>query len=211
MDNGEWRMEGGGRRKNGERRMESGGWRAECVCFNNFIVGTSILSMIMKTFLASIFSLFIFAACNDDSRNDKKHNGTVIGDSTVATIQIPRSDCYISVSGKDTFGLKIEVFPNVVTGVLRYDFHEKDKSAGELDGKLTGDTLFAEYRFMSEGTRSIRQVAFLVKDSIVTEGTGEMIEKDGKMMFKSPANLDFTKGIKYRKVPCLDYDPAAKN
>jgi len=115
---------------------------------------------------------------------------------------IPSSSCYLSITGKDTVFLKTEIFPNVVTGVLSYKFHEKDNNKGEIDGKLSGDTLVADYRFMSEGKQSTRQVIFLIKDSVATEGYGNMEEKDGKMTFKDVRNVSFGKGLILKKIPC---------
>ena len=89
-----------------------------------------------------------------------------------------------------------------VTGSLSYKFYEKDSNKGEIDGKLNGDTLIADYKFMSEGILSTRQVIFLIKDSTATEGYAAMEEKNGKMVFKNINTVDFTKGIVLRKTTC---------
>ena len=120
-------------------------------------------------------------------------------------IMIPSSTCYSSITGKDTFKLKVEVFPNVVTGKLSYQFHEKDSNHGEFDGKLHGDTLLADYKFMSEGKLSTRQVIFLIKDSVATEGYGDMEEKEGKMIFKNTNDITFGKGLILKMVECGEY------
>ncbi|MBZ4188410.1 hypothetical protein [Niabella beijingensis] len=117
-------------------------------------------------------------------------------------VMIPASACYTGQSGKDSFFLKTEIFPNVVTGTLSYNFFEKDKNQGAIEGVLKGDTLLADYTFMSEGKKSVRQVAFLLRDSTATEGYGEVEEKEGKMVFKDPAALSFAKGIRLQKTPC---------
>ncbi len=46
---------------------------------------------------------------------------------------------YIKTSGK------------MATGNLAYNYYQKDKSAGSLQGQMKGDYLFAKYKFMSEG------------------------------------------------------------
>lgn len=156
-----------------------------------------------------MFALLVLGACNNNSQpSASQTDTTTTSDTSIVSIQIPKSACYMHVTGQDTFHLKVEVFPNVVTGNLRYLFSQKDRSQGDLEGKLSGDTLFADYTFMSEGTRSVRQVAFLLKDSIAVEGYGEVEEKDGKMVFKQPSNIDFSKGTTYREVSCIEYDPA---
>jgi hypothetical protein len=67
---------------------------------------------------------------------------------------------------------------------------------------MRGDTLVADYTFMSEGKSSVRQVVFMVKDSIVTEGYGPQEEKDGKMIFKDLGKVDFSKGTKLQRIQC---------
>ena len=48
----------------------------------------------------------------------------------------------------------------------------------------------------------MRQVAFLIKDSIATEGYGDMEEQDKKMVFKNLNTIDFNKGVKLKQVDC---------
>jgi len=154
-----------------------------------------------------VISLAITAAsCNNKpiqspEANKMKDTSKVIENK----IMIPTSTCYSSVTGKDTFKLKVEVFPNVVTGKLSYNFYEKDSKKGEFDGQLHGDTLLADYKFMSEGKLSARQVIFLIKDNIATEGYGNMEEKEGKMVFKNIKDVTFGKGLILKKVECGEY------
>ena len=77
--------------------------------------------------------------------------------------------------------MKVEVFENVVTGTLSYKFYQKDSNKGEFEGTLKGDTLLADYTFMSEGTQSVRQVVFLIKGETAIEGYGDIEEKDSKL------------------------------
>ncbi|HEV8080210.1 MAG TPA: hypothetical protein VGP43_05835 [Chitinophagaceae bacterium] len=149
------------------------------------------------------FVIILTASCNDNS----KQTGSSSKDEDTSKpvenkVMIPSTVCYSSIAGKDTVLLKTEIFPNVVSGTLSYKFFEKDSNKGDINGKLNGDTLVAEFTFMSEGKRSIRQVVFLIKDSTAIEGYASMEEKDGKMVFKNLSEVDFTKGIKLRKVQC---------
>lgn len=141
-------------------------------------------------------------ACN----NEPKKTATTNLDSPAAiktpNIKLPGYWCFAQQNTRDSFWLQLNVFENVTTGALEYKFKEKDSNTGELEGKMNGDTLIADYKFMSEGKLSTRQVAFLIKDSIATEGYGDMEEKDGKMVFKNPQSLTFSKGIVMRKVDC---------
>ena len=155
--------------------------------------------------ILSLASITI-ASCNNEPK--KLTNTTTVQD-TVKTVEnkimIPASSCYSSTTGKDTFLLKVEVFPNVVTGKLSYKFFEKDSNEGEFDGQLYGDTLLADYKFMSEGQLSTRQVIFLIKNNIATEGYGNMEERNGKMVFKDIKGVSFGKGLSLKKIDCGEY------
>lgn len=136
------------------------------------------------------------------SSNSEKNNSS----EKEMKIMIPKSGCYASFSGKDTILLKIETFPNVVTGILKYQIWEKDKNEGTIEGKLSGDTLFANYTFTSEGQTSVREVAFLLNDHQVIEGFGGMEEKNGKMVFTDKSRINFSKGIKLSSIDCVKND-----
>lgn len=156
----------------------------------------------MKKNIVLIFIVANFVACQsaENKNSDIKKDST---DTTaVATIMVPNTTCFRYIHDKDTVYLKIEKFPNVVTGKLVYNFFEKDGNTGDIDGKLQGDTLIADYTFKSEGQTSVRQVAFIVKDNMATEGNGDMEEKEGKMVFKNIATLDFSKGLQLNKIDC---------
>lgn len=152
---------------------------------------------------AAITLLIFIVACNTTTTdNSEVKKDSFDTSSTPMTIQVPNTRCFSSVKGKDTVYLKLEKFPNVVTGDLSYKLYEKDSNNGTIDGKMNGDTLIAEYTFMSEGQQSIRQVAFLIKDSIATEGYTDAEDKDGKMVFKNTAALDFSKGLQLKEIAC---------
>jgi len=147
--------------------------------------------------------LFVGLACNN-VQQEAAHTAEA-GDSAGTPenhVMIPASGCYAGQSGKDSFFLTAEVFPNVVTGTLSYNFYEKDKNHGTIEGRLSGDTLIADYTFMSEGKSSVRQVAFLLGDSTATEGIGAMEEKAGKLLFRNRDSIRFNDGIRLHKVPC---------
>jgi len=143
------------------------------------------------------------AACNASTTSNIPAD-TLPADTDTNTmqVQIPNMQCFKSIKGHDTVYLKLERFPNVVTGNLIYNFHEKDGNTGTIDGVLTGDTLIADYTFMSEGQQSVRQVAFIIKDSMATEGYADMMEEKDKMVFKNSAKLNFSKGIQLKAIPC---------
>ncbi len=158
------------------------------------------------SFLFLFIAAIIITSCNNEP---KKSTETTTAEDTSKPVEnkimIPASSCYFSTIGKDTVKLKVEVFPNVVTGKLSYKFYEKDSNSGNFDGIMKGDTLIADYTFMSEGKSSVRQVAFLIKDNMATEGYGNMEEKEGKMVFKDIKGVSFGKALSLKKVECGEY------
>ena len=158
----------------------------------------------MKFLPASLLALTIAAAaCNNEPKTTTATTTTDTVEKAPDTdIKLPGYVCYAKRSANDTFWLQLNIFENVVTGNLDYIFKEKDSNRGEFEGKMNGDTLIADYTFMSEGQKSVRQVAFLIKDSVATEGYGDLVDKDGKMVFKNPQALTFGKGIVMTKTSC---------
>ena len=158
------------------------------------------------SFLVLSLAAIMIASCNNEP---KKSTEITTVEDTVKTVEnqvmIPASSCYSSTTGKDTVTLKVEIFPNVVTGKLSYKFYQKDSNEGEFDGKFHGDTLLADYKFMSEGKLSTRQVIFLIKNNVAREGYGKMEEKNGKMVFKDMKGVSFASGLALNKVECGGY------
>lgn len=152
----------------------------------------------MKKYL--FFStLLLTAACTTE-----KSDQTDTTQKSVATEVVETQACYSSVMGQDTMLLRVENLGGNVTGNLSYNFYEKDDNTGTLRGEMRGDTLLADYTFQSEGTESVRQVAFLKKGDGFVEGYGDAEDRAGKMVFKNTAALDFGSGTAFTKVPCAD-------
>jgi hypothetical protein len=152
----------------------------------------------LTVLLAAI--LAVAAACNNDTEQK-----TTTADTPAIPenkVMIPVSSCYANASKGDTVKMKVEVFKNVVTGTLSYQLKEKDSNKGEFEGQFHGDTLVADYRFMSEGKQSVRQIVFLIKDGVAAEGVGEMEEKDGKMVFKNTSTINFGRAAILEKEDC---------
>lgn len=84
------------------------------------------------------------------------------------------STCYLFLQARDSIKLSIFEQDGKIRGILKFSFYEKDKSTGTLEGEMKGDTLFATYSFMSEGTLSYREVAFLNKGDSFILGSGGM-------------------------------------
>jgi hypothetical protein len=127
---------------------------------------------------------FGVVCCND---NRKATSGGEI-------VTIDKS-CYSFISDRDTIRLIVTVRDNSVEGSLDFNFYEKDKSTGTIAGEMTGDTLFANYQFSSEGVSSSRDVAFLRDGNSFIMGTGEVQSSGGKEVFKDRKTIQFDSGV----------------
>jgi hypothetical protein len=160
----------------------------------------------MRTIIA-VSALAILVACNDTGNNTDT-NTTPTADTPAATLPRPApepvSACFINITKKDSVELRISTADTVVTGSLRFKNFEKDSSKGTLVGVMKGDTLVGQYTFQSEGTTSVREVVFLIKDSTATEGYGDVAGKEGKMVFKDRSKLNFNKSRVLKKISCGD-------
>ncbi|MDQ6890090.1 MAG: hypothetical protein M3Z56_07425 [Bacteroidota bacterium] len=159
----------------------------------------------MKTTFFSLLAATILAgACNNSSQKttDKTSAEDTTKSSKTYNAGITTS-CFTGITGKDTVHLKIDMANKVVKGELSYKRFEKDNNTGTIAGTMKGDTLLADYTFMSEGKQSVRQVVFLIKDTAAIEGYGEVEERNNKMVFKNISQIPFEKGQRLHKVPCV--------
>ena len=109
--------------------------------------------------------------------------------------------CYSSIVKKDTVLLNALMSGDSITGSLGYKLYEKDQNNGSIIGKMSGDTIRARYTFMSEGKESIREVAFLRKDTLLIEGLGNLKEENGQVIFENIKDIKFN-GLVLSKVSC---------
>ncbi len=138
--------------------------------------------------------LGLLAACHEQSSPTTSQPGTDAAATAPAGFQ-----CYIYASTTDTIRLTLRTTQPTVTGELTYRYFEKDRNQGTLRGTMHGDTLLADYTFQSEGVTSVRQVAFLRRDTGFLEGFGPVVERDGRVVFTQPGLLHFD--AKYTLLP----------
>lgn len=121
-----------------------------------------------------------------------------------AEVKEPSDDqCYASRTNNSVVEMSINVNSHQeVNGKLSYNIAGKDKNEGSLIGNMKGDTLIADYTFMSEGVSSVREVAFLQKDGTFIEGYGDVVETNGKFSFKDKKQLKFDLKNVLTKVDC---------
>ena len=147
----------------------------------------------MKHILLSLLTLAILSCNNTDTGKNTAatDTDTTSTDSLVAASAQTAPSCYQNINGKDTVLLSISGEAITVTGLLSYNYYEKDKSSGDIQGNMYGDTLIADYSFQSEGTTSVREVAFLKRDDTFVEGYGDVELRNDSVYFKYPTTLRY--------------------
>ncbi|MDJ1480757.1 hypothetical protein QNI16_09705 [Cytophagaceae bacterium YF14B1] len=150
----------------------------------------------LRHFYISGIFLLCLTAC------DTKQNQTDTKTEDANSAPVSTTECYSYVTDKDTIATQFTLADGNITGALQYKLFEKDKNTGSLTGQMHGDTLVAEYSFMSEGVQSVREVVFLKKDDNLIEGFGDIEEKEGKMVFKDKAALKFDSNTPLKKTNC---------
>ncbi len=152
-----------------------------------------------RVMIASAVLMGFFLSC----KKEKTETEVPVTQESNAAKETVSEECYLGILKKDTVSMSLNIKANQVSsGKLSFKFFEKDKNVGSLIGELKGDTLFADYTFMSEGVSSIRQVAFLKKGNTYTEGYGDIEENNGKTIFKNTKQLKFDGKIVLSKVDC---------
>ncbi|KMQ58912.1 hypothetical protein ACM40_18280 [Chryseobacterium sp. BLS98] len=139
----------------------------------------------------------------------------VVSDTTAAEEPVvdtlgPKSFCYLGVTGKDSVFASIDDNLGTITGKLAYKNSEKDSSKGDITGFKSGDTLKLTYEFQSEGTKSKRDIYFIQKDNILTEGIGDHKEEDGQSKYADEKKISYKDGQKLEPADCKVVSKALK-
>ncbi|MFT4023829.1 MAG: hypothetical protein QM664_08620 [Flavihumibacter sp.] len=143
--------------------------------------------------------LSLMAACSDHAAPEKTEVTTA-----TAARPAPAGDkqCYSYFSPTDTITLIIKESDSSLTGSLVYMLNGKDRSIGTLKGKMTGDTLFADYTYQSEGITSTREVAFLRQKDKMLQGVGAVQVKDNHQHFSDHSKLQFNSNMPLTNQHC---------
>lgn len=143
-------------------------------------------------FVGFIVSVFL-VGCSPNHKTTRRESAQ---DSTMANVLYEEPAAYQYITSKDTVSLIIKpALRDSIEGTLVYKLFEKDANEGSVKGKFSGDTLFCDYTFQSEGRTSVREIAFLRKDEKLLEGYGPVKEVDNRSVFISHQALKFGKGI----------------
>ena len=153
-----------------------------------------------KLMLLGVVFMSVFVSCKKEKEMEE---APITSEEIIAEVPAT-AECYSAIIKKDTVSMGLNIKGNqIISGTLSYKFFEKDKNKGTLVGEMKGDTLIANYTFMSEGVSSIRQVAFLKKGNTFVEGYGDVVDDNkGKVTFKDPKELKFDGNIVLLQVDC---------
>lgn len=153
-----------------------------------------------KVIVSGLVFMSVLVSC----KKEKEKEETPIAPEEIVVQELVSEECYSAIFKKDTISLSLNIKENqIASGKLSYNFFEKDKNEGTLIGELRGDTLIADYTFMSEGVSSVRQVAFLKKGNTYVEGYGDVVDDNkGKVTFKDTKQLKFDGKTVLSKVDC---------
>jgi hypothetical protein len=153
--------------------------------------------MLLK-FITGVFFLNLFLSCNSTGKKDQPPAGL-----PAETIQPPQSrSCYSYITKADTILLNIVRKGDEISGTLVYSLDGKDRNTGTLHGSMKADILIANYSFMSEGIRSVRQVAFRFKDGSAVEGFKEGSPGDTAAYISDINNVNFNNPVKLSATDC---------
>lgn len=151
-----------------------------------------------RALLPTLATLATLASCQPQqpTATDKPAPPTVAAPPAPAAAQ-----CY-GYLAQDTAYLALSGARPAVTGTLIYHYAGKDRNRGTIRGTFSGDTLRADYTFLSEGVTSVREVVFLKRGAGLVEGYGPVAEQGSKTVFKQPHRLKFDTKIMLAPVEC---------
>ncbi len=165
--------------------------------------------------MRKLFYLFCIILTAIGCQNNQPNNmsETVSADTakpfvdSVTTVQTSNGkNCFAYIKNQDTILLTLNLKDTLATGKLVYNLYEKDKNTGTFNGFLRHDTLIANYTFLSEGMTSVRQVAFLLKGDILQQGSGNMKDQNGRLVFTNKKDIVFDNNILLEAVDCDSFD-----
>ena len=138
-----------------------------------------------------LMAAVLMLSCKKEAKNTENLIGSRT-DTTRIEASAMESGKYLYQKEGDTISLQLQVKDSKVTGELVYKLKEKDANTGTIEGEIKDNVIIALYTFQSEGTTSVRQVAFKFTDKGVVEGYGAVEEKEGKVLFKDINTLNYT-------------------
>jgi hypothetical protein len=144
----------------------------------------------MKNIVVLLLVVFFLVSC--------KYNDDKISEKTLATTL--QKGCYVYNENGNIISMEIIKIENEITGNLIYNLRGKDINEGTFVGSVSDDKLIGQYTFSSEGNKSTREVAFLIKGNQLIEGFGELNEPGSA--FKDKNIINYNSNMPLTKMDC---------
>lgn len=143
--------------------------------YDCFIFICTILP-VMKRFLPALCATTAMLCSCDANFTTSVSETKAVDTAAMHTMPtISGKHCYAFTGAKDTILMSVTVNDKQASGSLSYKLSEKDRNDGRFEGTMSGDTLFADYHFLSEGVQSVREIAFILSDSKAVEAYGAVV------------------------------------
>lgn len=156
----------------------------------------------MKILLKICVLVFVITglSCKEVSKDNP---ATAPEDKETSNLSKIEEQCYLYAKNNDSIKLTLKENKTIITGKLVYNFYEKDGSHGAFEGIMKGDTLYGDYDFEAEGTKSKREMIFLKNGNMLLQGHGD-VEVDGQntVVFKKGAKITFDEEFTLTAVEC---------
>ncbi len=156
----------------------------------------------MKKILILSLVILSLASCKEETAR-KSEPTTVPVEKAKENKVSPSSECYVYNANGSKIELQMNTNNSEVSGTLTYELKEKDSNQGTFIGTIKDSILTAQYTFQSEGSESVREVAFLIKNNQLIEGYGEVIVEGNTTTFKDLKTLKFTSNMPLTKTSCV--------
>lgn len=155
-----------------------------------------------KLILASAIITCFITSCQSDSKKYTTVDSTIMSEQQKDYKISDECFNYADDKGSSAKLLIYGTGANRVLGQLSYSVNGKDKNSGAFYGYMKGDTIIVDYKFLSEGVYSHREVAWIRKGDQLLEGYGAVKEVNGDVKFRDIRKLTFGKSIIFNKTDC---------
>lgn len=157
----------------------------------------------MKNILILSIMLLSLSNCKKASTTESDKTTEVESEMVEEIKAQPLSKCYAYNANGSKIELQMNTNNNEVNGTLTYELKEKDSNKGTFVGTINDSILIAQYTFQSEGTESVREIAFLIKDDQLIEGYGDITTEENKTKFKDINTLKYASNMPLMKTSCV--------
>lgn len=156
---------------------------------------------------AVVFGVAVLLAACDGGKTEQPVANTPTTDNAVETNAQTR--CFSLLEGQDLTAVQIQQDGNAISGYYAWEPFEKDGSHGMLSGEINDGLIKVSHTYMIEGSIQAEEAYFKLDGTQLLQGSGELIDDNGVMVVKDPANLQFTDAL--TETDCANVKDAITN